>query len=212
MACCLMAPSHYMNPSRLFISEVMWHLSGSNLTSSIHATILHNEFENYTFKINAKSPGRQWMNDIHTWRWHALQVSIMDWQLNISSFNPVCSQSIRIQYSEVLDITEQHAGPHYSPVIGQTSHTWYPRTQYFLWNHSNSLDPIRGIHFFTLFTNIYHGIVLQRSVNSSPLGQNDCHFAGDIFICIFVNEKFILIKITLKFVPKGPIDNSPALV
>ena len=29
----------------------------------------------------------------------------------------------------------------------------------------------------------------------------------------FMNEKFcILIKISLKFVPKGPIDNNPALV
>ena len=36
----------------------------------------------------------------------------------------------------------------------------------------------------------------------------------DIFRCIFVNEKFciLMIKISLKFVPKGPIDNNPALV
>ena len=35
----------------------------------------------------------------------------------------------------------------------------------------------------------------------------------DIFRCIFVNEKFsILIKISLKFVPKGQIDNNPVLV
>ena len=31
--------------------------------------------------------------------------------------------------------------------------------------------------------------------------------------CIFVNEKFyILIKFSLKFVPKGPIDNNPVFV
>ena len=49
--------------------------------------------------------------------------------------------------------------------------------------------------------------------NSSPPGQNGRHFADDIFGCIFMNEKFcILIKISLKFVPKGPIDNNPALV
>ena len=37
--------------------------------------------------------------------------------------------------------------------------------------------------------------------------------ADDIFKCIFFNEKFgVLIKISLKFVPKGPIDNQPALV
>ena len=35
----------------------------------------------------------------------------------------------------------------------------------------------------------------------------------DIFKCIFLNEnRCILIKISLKFVPKGPIDNNPALV
>ena len=50
-------------------------------------------------------------------------------------------------------------------------------------------------------------------LNSSPPGQNGCHFADDVFKCIFVNEKFyILIKISLKFIPKGPIDNKAALV
>ena len=37
--------------------------------------------------------------------------------------------------------------------------------------------------------------------------------ADNIFKRIFMNEKFcILIKIALKFVPQGPIDNNPALV
>ena len=44
-------------------------------------------------------------------------------------------------------------------------------------------------------------------VNSSPPGQNGHHFADNIFRCIFVNENFcILIKISLKFVPKGPFE------
>ena len=44
-------------------------------------------------------------------------------------------------------------------------------------------------------------------VNSSLSGQNGCHFADDSFRCIFVNEKFcILTKISLKFVPRCPID------
>ena len=46
----------------------------------------------------------------------------------------------------------------------------------------------------------------------SPLDKMAPHFADDIFRCIFVNEKFcILIKISLKFVPKGSIDNNPGL-
>ena len=37
--------------------------------------------------------------------------------------------------------------------------------------------------------------------------------ADDILKCIFANENvYIPIKISLKFVPKGPIDNIPALI
>ena len=46
-----------------------------------------------------------------------------------------------------------------------------------------------------------------------PLEKNDHHYTDYILRCISMNEKFcILIKISLKFVPTGPIDNSPALV
>ena len=42
--------------------------------------------------------------------------------------------------------------------------------------------------------------------------QNGRHFADDILKCIFLNENvWIPIVISLKFVPKGPIDNIPAL-
>ena len=69
------------------------------------------------------------------------------------------------------------------------------------------------------FINLFHSgqaRCMEKEVwcfNSSPPGQNGHHFADDIFICIFVNEKFcILIKIPLNFVPEGSIDNNPALV
>ena len=43
--------------------------------------------------------------------------------------------------------------------------------------------------------------------------QNGRHFADDIFKWIFLNENVrISIKISLKFVPKGQINNIPALV
>ena len=54
---------------------------------------------------------------------------------------------------------------------------------------------------------------LRQTNNSSPPGHIGCHFADDIFRCIFVNEKFcILIKNSLKFILKSPIDNNPELV
>ena len=50
-------------------------------------------------------------------------------------------------------------------------------------------------------------------VNTLRPRQNGRHFADDTFKRIFLNENVeILIKISLKFVPKGPINNIPALV
>ena len=44
-------------------------------------------------------------------------------------------------------------------------------------------------------------------------GQNGRHFADEVFKGIFVNEMLcISIQISLKFVPKGTIDNKIALV
>ena len=52
-----------------------------------------------------------------------------------------------------------------------------------------------------------------RIVNTLRQRQNTRHFTDNIFQCIFLNENaWISIDISLKFVPKGPINNSPALV
>ena len=51
-----------------------------------------------------------------------------------------------------------------------------------------------------------------KSVNTLRLRRNG-HFADDIFKRIFFNENvWISIKISLNFVPKGPVNNIPALV
>ena len=50
-------------------------------------------------------------------------------------------------------------------------------------------------------------------INSSSPGQNGRHSTDDIFKCIFLNKNaWTSIEISLKFVPKGPINNIPALV
>ena len=54
---------------------------------------------------------------------------------------------------------------------------------------------------------------LPMHVNTLRSKQNGQHFPDDIFKCIFLNENvWILIKISFNFVPKGPINNIPALV
>ena len=53
----------------------------------------------------------------------------------------------------------------------------------------------------------------EPTFNTLRPRQNGRHFADDSFKFIFLNENaWILIKISLKFVPNGPIDNNPALV
>ena len=53
----------------------------------------------------------------------------------------------------------------------------------------------------------------QNSINSLRPRKNGRRFSDDTFKRIFLNENVrISIKISLKFVPKGPINNIPALV
>ena len=50
-------------------------------------------------------------------------------------------------------------------------------------------------------------------VKNNEVRQNSHHFAADISKGIFFNENvWILIKVSLQFVPKGLINNNPALV
>ena len=52
-----------------------------------------------------------------------------------------------------------------------------------------------------------------QSFNTLRPRQNGPHFPDDIFKCIFLNENvWISIKISLNFVPRGPINNIPASV
>ena len=57
-----------------------------------------------------------------------------------------------------------------------------------------------------------YGITRPQWINTLRPRQNGRYFADDTFKRIFLNETFrFLIKISLKFVPKSPINNIPAL-
>ena len=82
------------------------------------------------------------------------------------------------------------------------------------------------LHYIeTMLVRLNPSCLMQSSVGSTPdvvvvalfitlrPRQNGRHFADDILKCIFLNEiVWIPIEISLKFVPKGPVDNIPALV
>ena len=80
----------------------------------------------------------------------------------------------------------------------------------YLWGHINTINSMPS-------SPRSHYIVVSsiRSIphNSLRSGRNGRHFADDIFKCIFLNENvWILIKFSLKFVPRGSINNIPVLV
>ena len=93
--------------------------------------------------------------------------------------------------------------------------TAFQRTQQRQYQHSTLLA-ILGIHQHTsnveTITKWWHPHV-HFNINTLRPRQNGRHFADDTFNRIFVNENVrISIEFSLKFVPKGPINNIPALV
>ena len=68
-----------------------------------------------------------------------------------------------------------------------------------------------GLQSSCLHTDTKHNSWQQ--INTLRQRQICRHFADDIFKCIFLNENlWIPIKISLKFLPRGPINNVPSLV
>ena len=55
--------------------------------------------------------------------------------------------------------------------------------------------------------------ILIQLINTLRPRQNRRHFADGFFKCIFLNENvWIPVKLSLKYVPKSPFNNIPALV
>ena len=70
-----------------------------------------------------------------------------------------------------------------------------------------------GVLLTTLLWRCISWVLVRIDLNLLRPRQNGLHFADDIFKCIFFNENLgILIKISLKFVPAGPMNNLITLV
>ena len=86
------------------------------------------------------------------------------------------------------------------------------------YSHSNT-DNVRfiasvwSVHFPRMMLMCTVQVFTIKRINTLRPRQKGRHFANDIFICILLNENvWILIRISLKFVPKCLINNNPALV
>ena len=65
LACCLTAPSHYLNQCWLIISKVLWHSSAGDFIRDTSATIHYKFSLKFTFlKFKFKSPRGQWVKII----------------------------------------------------------------------------------------------------------------------------------------------------
>ena len=96
-------------------------------------------------------------------------------------------------------------------------HSWYDsiggiRQQAIIWHQATS-------HYWKQWwprsttPYVITRLVTQLTLNTLRQRQNGRHFPDDIFKCISLNENvWIAIKISLNFVPRGPINNIPALV
>ena len=79
-------------------------------------------------------------------------------------------------------------------------HYWKPASQLIKYEH----DPIYHFHMWTFLRPVFNTLRPRR---------NRRRFADDSFKCISLNQNVLIsIKIPLKFVPKGSINNTPALV
>ena len=61
IACCLTAPSHYLNQCRLIMSKILWHSSEDIIIRRFEDNNQHNKIEDYFFKITLRSPRGQWV-------------------------------------------------------------------------------------------------------------------------------------------------------
>ena len=100
--------------------------------------------------------------------------------------------------------------PYVAPCQSIT-HCWYS----YHWSFSSTVCHDNNYQeFLEIASYVKQPLVPCNLITLRPR-QNGRHFADEIFKWIFLNENvwiWIPIKITLKFVPQGPINNIPALV
>ena len=147
--------------------------------------------KNYTYKILANSSSEQWVYNLYLGQYQLHMLIQPGYCISIELNMADSQQTVTLAAFNTIPDRDSQAFCHIDSL-------WY-----FQWQSSGSYNQsISARHTKT-----------WKVLNSSPPVQNGRNFADNIFRCIFLNKKFcILIKISLKFVPKGPTDNNPALV
>ena len=160
IACCLTAPSHYLNQNWLTLSEVLWHFSEGHFIGNTQGIYL------WSTCLSLK-----WL---------------------ILHYNHISQGPIN---SPLLSVLQGNTTDNITTIIDRDGGLHQGRFSFYGWARGQSFS-----------------MIVPVLVNTLRPRQNGHHFP-DIFKCIFLNENvWISIKISLKFFPKGPIDNILSLV
>ena len=137
-------------------------------------------------------------------------------KINKTKLNLCCAEFIWGNIKNILAFTI--ISQHWDGAGSWNPSSWKTRIFYpaysiplllIFWQHKGQGISSHGIALIVLEHSSFSTSRI-KTLRSTPNWQ---HFADDIFKCIFFNENvWILLKISLKFVPKGPINNIPALV
>ena len=102
-------------------------------------------------------------------------------------------------------VREIHRGPVNFPHKWPVTRKMFPFDDVIMFSHEHDI-----IYFPNQYMLHFPCFVLFTTLRPRQDGR---HFTDDIFICIFLNEKeWIWNWILPNFIPKGPINNMPALV
>ena len=111
MACCLTAPSHYLNQCSLITSKVLWHSSEDIIIRRFEDTNQYSKIEDYIFKITLRSPRGHWVNNFWFWHEHAVGHSAnlsLFWD-SITLMRNHCNVEKKIEYSGIcLAVFQNH--------------------------------------------------------------------------------------------------------
>ena len=110
-----------------------------------------------------------------------------------------------------------HVGPMLTPWNLLSGYVWINFCVVSTWRSGqivgNSAGERKHYLWNTNMSKWRHGNESVEELNTLGPRKDGRHFPNDVFKCIFLNEKVkISINISLKFVPKGPVNNISALV
>ena len=128
MACCLMAPSHYLNQCWLIISKVLWHLSEDIIIRRFEDTNQWSKIKNCIFKITLRSNVANELKEDHGCnRMAAMMDDVVDsheFPTYIARYLLMGSLTIRMVFKVKYDENLQH---HFDGTLWQADMKYYIR-------------------------------------------------------------------------------------